>query len=132
MRVLTAALAAPVLALLNKETARNAALDKVIDMLKTMESKAKEEKQTEEVNFTGWSTFMDNAIAEAKQQMEELNMEIEKQSALMEKNMNISKEAAKAMAAAEQAIADAKDDMAAATKTRKEEHEAFRCGADRT
>jgi hypothetical protein len=120
-----ALLAAPALASLNREQAKNAALDKVVDMLKTMESKAKEEKQKEEVNFTGWSTFMDNAIAEAKQQIGELNMEIEKQAAQMEKQMNISKEASKAMAAASQSIADCKDDKAASTKTRKEEHEAF-------
>lgn len=123
MRVLSLTLAAPVVASL--ESAKNAALDKVVDMLKTMEAKAKEEKQKEEVNFTGWSTFMDNAIVEAKQDISDLNMEIEKQTAMIEKQKNISKEAAAAMAAAEQSISDAKDDKAASTKTRKEEHEAF-------
>jgi len=126
MRVLKAFSAvAPVLALLNQEAAKNAALDKVIDMLKTMEQKAKDEKQNEEVTFAGWTTFTENVIADAKNQISDLNMEIEKQQAQMEKQKNISKAAAKAMSVADQCISDSVDDMKAATKTRALEHEAF-------
>jgi len=78
----TVALLAPVVgvsALLSaaEEKAKNAAIDKVIEMLKEMEGRGQKEKQEETVAFTAFSTWCSDTQAEKEADIKESEREIQ-------------------------------------------------------
>lgn len=118
-------LALPALVAANQEQAKNAAIQKVIEMLGEMEARGKKEKQEEEVAFAKFSTWCSDTKADKDGDIEASKLAITQFKAQIE---SAQAEADQAQAAIDDAVSvqeKMKSDIEAITKVRAEENAAY-------